>query len=68
MLKLNLVDSQTQQELLKWYGVITRQNYFTNNENIILLHDGLAMSTPSSSVIAEILLQHRKHAFSTPNT
>jgi hypothetical protein len=60
MLKHNLVDPQTQQELLKWYDVITRQNYFTNND-IIIQHDGLAMGAPSSSVIAEIFLQHTEN-------
>jgi hypothetical protein len=61
MLKQNLVDPQTQQELLKWYNVITRQNFFTTNKDIIIQHDGLAMGTPSSCVIAEIFLQHTKN-------
>jgi hypothetical protein len=36
MLKQCLVDPQTQQELLKWYDVVPRQNYFTNNKDIII--------------------------------
>ena len=61
MLTQNIVDPQTQQELLQWYDVITKQNYFTNNNDIIIQHDGLAMGTPSSGLIAEIFLQHKEH-------
>ena len=44
--------------MLNWYEVITKQNYFTNNENIILQEDRLAMGAPSSSIISELFLQH----------
>jgi hypothetical protein len=30
------IDPQTQRELLNWYEVITKQNYFTFNKNIIV--------------------------------
>jgi hypothetical protein len=43
-----------QHELLKWYDVITKQNYFTNNQDIVI--DGLAMGAPSSGIIAKIFL------------
>jgi len=61
MLTQNIVDPQTQQELLQWYDVITKQNYFINNNDIIIQHDGLAMGAPSSGLIAEIFLQHMEH-------
>jgi len=61
MLTQNIVDPQTQQELLQWYDVITKQNYFINNNDIIIQHDGLAMGAPSSGLIAEIFLQHKEH-------
>jgi hypothetical protein len=58
MLKHKPIDPQTQRELLNWYEVITKQNYFTNNKNIVVQNYGLAMGAPSSSIIAEIFLQH----------
>jgi len=35
-LKENLLDPQTQQELLNWYDAITQQNYFTTNNEILI--------------------------------
>jgi DNA-directed RNA polymerase subunit H (RpoH/RPB5) len=58
----NLIDSQTQQELLNWYDVITKQNYFINNSDIIIQNNRLAMGAPSSSLIAEIFLQHTENS------
>jgi len=60
LLKHELVTPQTQQEILKWY-VITGQNYFTHNKDIILQYDDLAMGASSSGLIAEIFLQHIEH-------
>jgi ankyrin repeat protein len=36
-------EPQTQSEILSWYDVITKQNYFTHNNNIVIQRDGLAM-------------------------
>ena len=58
MLEHKPIDPQTQRELLKWYEVITKQNYFTFSKNTIVQNDGLAIGAPSSSIIAEIFLQH----------
>jgi hypothetical protein len=33
----------------------------SNNNDIIIQHDGLAMGAPSSGLIAEIFLQHMEH-------
>jgi hypothetical protein len=54
----NLIDPQTKQELLNWYDIITKQNYFINNNNIVIQHDGFAMGAPSSSIVAEIFPQY----------
>jgi hypothetical protein len=35
-LKQNLMDPHTQHELMNWYDVIFRQNYFTNNQKILV--------------------------------
>ena len=48
MLKHNLADPPKQHELLKWYDVITNQNYFTNEGGIIIKQGGLAMGALSS--------------------
>jgi len=58
LLKHELVIPETQPEILKWYDIITGQNYFTHNKDIILHYDGLAMGAPSSGIIAEKFLQH----------
>jgi len=52
ILTYNVIDPNTKSEMLNVYEVITKQNYFTNNENIILQEDGLAMGAPSSSIIS----------------
>jgi hypothetical protein len=41
---------------------ITRQNYFTYKDRIIFQHDRLAVSAPSSGLIAELFLQHLEHS------
>jgi hypothetical protein len=61
IMKNNLLDSQTQQELLSWYDIITKQNYFSNNNDIVIQNEGLAMGAPSSGLIAEIFLQHTEY-------
>jgi hypothetical protein len=66
---------QTQLELLNWYEIITKQNYFTFDKKIMVQNNGIAMGAMSSSLIAEIFLQHTEnlhlaHLTSTtlPNT
>jgi len=61
MLKHKLVTPQTQQEILKWYDIITKQNYFAHNKDIVIQYDSLAMGAPSSGLIVEIFLQHIEH-------
>jgi hypothetical protein len=61
ILKQELANPKAQQEILQWYDVITRQNHFTHNKNIVIQQDGLAMGAPSSGIIAEIFLQHMEH-------
>jgi hypothetical protein len=61
-LKYHQTDPKTQQEPLTWYDVITRQNYFTHNHDIISQHVGPAMGAPSSGLIAELFLQHTESA------
>jgi len=58
ILTCNSIDSEAKSEILNWYEVITKKNYFMNNENIILQEDGLAMGAPSSSIISELFLQY----------
>jgi hypothetical protein len=60
-LEYHQTDLQTQKELIMWYDVITRKNYFTHNHDIISQHDGLAMGAPSSGLIAEFFLQHTEN-------
>ena len=46
ILTCNSIDSEAKSEMLNWYEVITKQNYFMNKENIILQEDGLALGAP----------------------
>jgi hypothetical protein len=46
-MKFNQLDSHTNQELLTWYETMTKQNHFTNKNNIIIKNDRLAMGAPS---------------------
>jgi hypothetical protein len=43
------------------YDVITRQNYSTNKEKILIQKEGLARGPPSSGLIVEFFLQHLEH-------
>jgi len=61
----NLVDSQGKQELLNWYDVITKQNYFLNNINITIQNDGLTMGAPPSSILAKLFLQYIENSHLT---
>jgi hypothetical protein len=58
ILKHSKTDPQTLKELLMWYDTITRQNYFTHNNNIMTQRDGLAMCAPSSGLIPHKPLKH----------
>jgi hypothetical protein len=49
----NLIEPQVKQKLLVWYDLITKQNYFSNNDKILIQQAGLAMGAPSSGLIAE---------------
>jgi hypothetical protein len=61
MLQDNLVDPQTKSEILIWHNVITKQNYFTHNNNTVTQQNGLAMGAPSSGLMAEMFLQQPEH-------
>jgi hypothetical protein len=43
---------------MNWYDVITRQNYFTNNGEILIQKDGISMGAPTSGLIADFILQN----------
>jgi hypothetical protein len=61
MLSSNLIDPQIRFELLDWYEIVTKQNYFHENNKIIIKTEGLAMAAPSSGILSEIFLQHIEH-------
>jgi len=66
-LKENLLDPQTQQELLNWYDVITQQYYFTINDEILVQRNGLALGAPKSGLISEFFsTKLRTPSLSTP--
>jgi len=56
MLKSNRTNAQTNSELLNWYDVVTKQNYFQHNSKTIIQTNGFAMVAPSSGIISEIFL------------
>jgi hypothetical protein len=60
-LESNGVETNTTQELLSWYDTVTKQNYFSFKKHTHIQTEGLAMGTPSSSILSEIFLQHIEH-------
>jgi hypothetical protein len=60
ILKNTLIDPNTRQELLNWYDVITKQNYFYNNQ-VLIQKDRRAMGAPSSSILSGVFLQNFEH-------
>jgi hypothetical protein len=50
ILRNSLIELEVIKELLIWYDVITKQIYFSHNNQIRIHRDGLAMGIPSSSV------------------
>ena len=64
-LEENKIGTQTRQELLNWYDIITKQNYFTNNGKILIQQDGLAIGAPTSGIIAEFFLQNLEYTHIT---
>ena len=57
----NPIDPQIKLEILNWYEIIIKQNYFLNNNEIIIQKDGFAMGAPSTSILSEIFLQNIEH-------
>ena len=57
-LKSLQLNPQIRHELLEWYDVITLQNYFSSNREILIQNEGLAMGAPTSGLCAECFLQH----------
>jgi hypothetical protein len=54
----NLTEPQAKQELLNWYDLITKQNYFSNKDKIPIQQDGINMGAPTSGLRAEFFLQN----------
>jgi hypothetical protein len=56
-LENSLVDPEARKELLIWYDIITKQNYFSHNNQILMQKDRLT----SSSILSKIFLQKLEH-------
>ena len=56
-MKYNLLDSNTNQELLIWYDTITKQNHFTNKNNIIIQNDR-SMGVTSCGILSDTFFQN----------
>ena len=56
-LENNLLYSQTPDELIRLYDTTTNQNYISNNGQIIMQKEGLAMEAPNLGLIPEFFLQ-----------
>jgi len=59
----NNLDSQTREEVIRWYDTITQQNYFSNNGKIMIQKEGLGMAAPTSGLIAEFFLQNLENIY-----
>ena len=56
-LEINITNDEMKQELLNWYDTITKQNYFSYNDELFMQNKGLAIGAPSSILLSEIFLQ-----------
>jgi hypothetical protein len=65
-LAASFTDPHAKCKLLNWYEIITKQNYFQHNNQIIVQTDGLATGAPSSSLLSEIFLQQPPFEASFP--
>jgi len=68
ILKRELVNLQAKQEIIKWYDIITRQNYFTHNNDIVTQYDRVAMGAPSSGLSRNVPTTHGTQVPSTLDT
>ena len=59
--KQNYVNHLTQTEILKLCNTILEQNYFEYQDTFYSQTQGLAMGTPTSSVLSKIFLQYIEH-------
>ena len=61
---------QTQQQLLNWFDVIKRKNYFAHKTQIVIQHDGIAMGASTSGLIAKknLFTTHRALTRDTRDT
>ena len=66
-MKFNLLDSHPNQELLTCYDTITKQNYFTNKNDIIIQNEGLAMGAPSYGILSVTFLQNKEASHNKQN-
>jgi len=58
IIEVNMLNTDIKYELLTWYDVITKQNYFSNKGEIIIQNKGFIMCAPSSATLSEIFLQY----------
>jgi hypothetical protein len=57
----NIVTPQNCNEMLQMCRLVTSQNYFTLLSSTYIQHNGLAMGSPTSSVLSETFLQFLEH-------
>jgi hypothetical protein len=55
------IDKNTQKEIMQILGIVLEQNYFQTDQEYYKQTDGLAMAATTSSVLAEIYIQHMEH-------
>jgi hypothetical protein len=62
---MNMPNTDIKYELLTWYDVITKQNYFSSKGVIIIQNKGFIMCAPSSAILSEIFLQYAEFQHTT---
>jgi poly(A) polymerase Pap1 len=58
ILTTHQTNHQIKSEILNWYDIVRKQNYFAHRDKKFIETNSLAMGAPSSSIISEIFLQH----------
>jgi hypothetical protein len=46
----NLFNTDKKHDVLTWYDIFTKQNYFSSKEEIIFQNEGLEMDAPSCAI------------------
>ena len=63
LVNTNKLDIDSTNELMDLLKLVLDQNYFTHDKQFFTQHDGVAMGSPLSGLLADIYLNHFENSF-----